>query len=92
MVYSEGDAYVADTLLYQYSTAQYLLSRMQEADEIWDKVTPGVLMRLGRKYGPPVVLSALQSLRESLPKVRVPVAYLTSVCVALSAQNEVSTI
>lgn len=74
-------------LLDYHSNAQYLLHRLVEGDEVWEKVTSGVLMKLGREFGPSTVVLALQEVRMAMPKVRSPVGYLRSVCVGLSVRN-----
>jgi len=59
---------IADTLLAADSTAQYLIHRMVSIDERYAVLAPrqgnAFLMRLGRKYGPRVVVDALRRLRE----------------------------
>lgn len=84
------DFAIADTLLSYSSNAQYLLSRLAAEDETWAKVTNGYLMKMGREFGPYVVLEALQEIRMRLPKVRSPAAYLRGVCVGLSRRNATS--
>lgn len=80
-----ADAVIAEVLLETASRAQYLLGRLRSrTDEAWDQVTPGVLVKLGRRYGPATVLEALADCWQggAVPVRAVP--YLESVCARLA--------
>lgn len=60
----KGDKELAEALLDSSSSAQYLLGRLVDADDKWEGITNGALMKLGRRYGARVVITALGFMRE----------------------------
>jgi hypothetical protein len=74
---------IAASLLAEDSTAQYLISRL---DEGWqESMTPARLMLLGNTFTPEIVTDALRNIREAQPVANDHYPYLLSECRRLSA-------
>jgi hypothetical protein len=79
---------MAEALLDPASRTQYMLHRMASRDEAWERITPAVLIALGKTFGVQTVITAVSFVYETDVEVRNPIAYLRTVCLTIAREGE----
>lgn len=58
----------------------YLLTRLQDSNDLWRRLTFGAVVKANKRFGRPVVLAALQRLWEEKPTPANPYPFFVAVC------------